>query len=88
MSKKSFGVIGVKNTKGELTGIITDGDLRRNINNNLINKKASDIMTRKPKLVSEKTLVGEALNLMNSKKMFLDLLKSQRLFLMEELSMI
>ena len=32
------------------------------------NKKASDIMTRKPKLVSEKTLVGEAINLMNAKK--------------------
>ena len=68
MSIKGFGCVGVINKSKKLVGIITDGDLRRNINNNLINKKASDIMTRKPKLVSEKTLVGEAINLMNSKK--------------------
>ena len=36
MSRKSFGVIGVKNNNGALVGIITDGDLRRNINKNFI----------------------------------------------------
>ena len=34
----------------------------------LINKKASEVMTKKPKVVKEDTLVGEALNLMNSIK--------------------
>ena len=34
----------------------------------LINKKASEVMTKNPKVVKEDTLVGEALNIMNSKK--------------------
>ena len=32
MTKKSFGHVGVKNKKNKLIGVITDGDLRRNIN--------------------------------------------------------
>ena len=68
MTKKSFGCVGVLNNSKSLIGIITDGDLRRNMNKNIINKKASEVMTKKPKVVKEDTLVGEALNLMNSTK--------------------
>ena len=68
MTKKSFGCVGVINNSKSLIGIITDGDLRRNMKNDLINKKASEVMTKKPKVVKEDTLVGEALNLMNSIK--------------------
>ena len=68
MTKKSFGCVGVLNNSKSLIGIITDGDLRRNMNKNLINKKASEVMTKKPKVAKEDTLVGEALNLMNSIK--------------------
>ena len=68
MTKKSFGCVGVINKKKCLVGIITDGDLRRNMNSKLIKKKSSEVMTLKPALVTEDTLVGEALNIMNSKK--------------------
>jgi len=68
MTKKSFGCIGVIDNKKKLIGIITDGDLRRNMNNNLFNLKASDIMTKKPTTGDKYMLVGETLNVMNIKK--------------------
>ena len=68
MTKKSFGCIGVINKKNLLIGIITDGDLRRNMNQNLINKTTSDLMTKNPTKVSQDLLVSEALNIMNTKK--------------------
>ena len=68
MTKKSFGCIGVLNSKKNLIGIITDGDLRRNMNNNLFKLKASDLMTKKPTTGNKNMLVGEALNVMNNKK--------------------
>ena len=67
MAKKSFGCVGVINKSNKLVGIITDGDLRRNMNQNMILKKASQVMTRKPTVVDEGTLVGEAINIMNEK---------------------
>ena len=48
MTKKSFGCIGVIDSKKKLIGIITDGDLRRSMNNNLFNLKASNLMTYRP----------------------------------------
>ena len=68
MTRKSFGCVGVTNKKNCLIGIITDGDLRRNMNNAIVNKKTKMIMTANPKFISSDTLVGEALNLMNKKK--------------------
>ena len=68
MTKKSFGCIGVIDSKKKLIGIITDGDLRRSMNNNLFNLKASNLMTKKPSTGDKDMLVGEALNIMNYKK--------------------
>jgi len=68
MTKKSFGCVGVINNYKKLIGIITDGDLRRNMNENLFNLKAVKLMTKKPSTGSRDMLVGEALNLMNKKK--------------------
>ena len=67
MTKKSFGCVGVINKSNILVGIITDGDLRRNMNQNIILKKASQVMTRKPTVVDAGTLVGEAINIMNER---------------------
>ena len=53
MTNKSFGCVGVINKDKKLVGIITDGDLRRNMNINLINKKASDLMTNKPTIANQ-----------------------------------
>ena len=68
MSKKSFGVVGVKNKKGALIGIITDGDLRRNINKNFIEFSAKEMMNRKPKLIDSNELMSNALKIMNKNK--------------------
>jgi arabinose-5-phosphate isomerase len=68
MTKKSFGNVGVKNKKNQLIGIITDGDLRRNIDKKLIELKAKKIMTFKPILINKNSLVIDALNTMNENK--------------------
>ena len=68
MTKKSFGCIGVINDKKQIVGIITDGDLRRQLNSKFFGKKASEIMTKNPTLANKNMLVGEAINLMNTKK--------------------
>ena len=68
MTNKSFGCVGVINKSNKLIGIITDGDLRRNMNLNLVNKSASEVMTKNPTIVEKKLLVGEAINIMNEKK--------------------
>ena len=67
MTKKSFGCIGVIN-KNNLIGIITDGDLRRNMDNEFLNKKAYEIMTKNPTIADKNLLVGEAINIMNENK--------------------
>ena len=68
MTSKSFGCLGVLDSKKKIIGIITDGDLRRKINAKFFEKRAKEIMTNKPTLANKNMLVGEALNLMNSKK--------------------
>ncbi len=65
MTSKSLGCVGVINRKEELIGIITDGDLRRNMNDHLLDKKAEEIMTISPIMVSDNILVSSALSLMN-----------------------
>ena len=67
MTSKGLGCVGVVCSKnGSLLGIITDGDLRRNMNNKLLNQKVTDVMTKKPKTLSPKTLILDALKKMNS----------------------
>ena len=68
MTQKSFGCIGVINYKKQIVGIITDGDLRRKLNSKFFEKKASEIMTKNPTVADKNMLVGEAINLMNTKK--------------------
>lgn len=68
MTEKSFGCTGIVDKKGMLTGIITDGDLRRHMSPDMLGKKASDIMTKKPMVISPRILAAEALNMLNEKK--------------------
>ena len=68
ITRKSFGHVGVINKSRKIIGIITDGDLRRAINNNLLDKKVNLIMKSSPFLIKEDKLCSEALKLMNSKK--------------------
>lgn len=66
MSQKGFGVLGVVDELNQLMGIITDGDLRRHVTSNLLEKTAGDIMTRGPKTVHPGTLSASILELLNS----------------------
>ncbi len=66
MSQKGFGVLGVVDELNQLMGIITDGDLRRHVTSNLLEKTAGDIMTRGPKTVHPGALSASILELLNS----------------------
>jgi arabinose-5-phosphate isomerase len=67
MSAKRLGVIGVTDENGYLVGVITDGDLRRNIERGL-DHEAGEFMTRDPKTVSPDDLVDDALVLFDEHK--------------------
>ncbi len=66
ITSKRLGITGVMDSKGMLTGSITDGDLRRAMEKGLdiLNKKASDIMTGNPKRIGTDALAAEALQKM------------------------
>lgn len=68
MTKKSFGCVGVINSENRLIGIITDGDLRRNMSENLLNKTAKEVMSLNPKIIQTDTFAQEAIRLMNTLK--------------------
>ena len=69
ISSKMYGATAVLD-KNIVVGIITDGDIRRvlNQNKNPMNLKVSEIMVKNPKFVSGDMLGSEALNLMNKSK--------------------
>jgi arabinose-5-phosphate isomerase len=67
MTAKGFGCIGILD-RGQLVGIITDGDLRRKMRPDLLERKVDEIMTRSPKTVRPDALATEALELLNSSK--------------------
>ncbi len=68
MTEKRFGCAGIIDSKGMLTGIITDGDLRRKMQNDLLQKPAQTIMTRNPMVATTNMLAAEALMILNDKK--------------------
>lgn len=65
LSHKQFGCVIVENEDGTLAGIITDGDLTRNVDRPMATLKVDDIMTRSPKTVSPNQLLGATLALLN-----------------------
>lgn len=65
MTSKGFGCVGVLDGQQELTGMITDGDLRRHVHNNLLAQKVQDVMTRNPRMIVTDMLAQEALARMN-----------------------
>ncbi|HTY46026.1 MAG TPA: KpsF/GutQ family sugar-phosphate isomerase [Patescibacteria group bacterium] len=56
--------------KGQLTGIFTDGDLRRHLESDpqLTRRRIKDVMTRNPTTVSVGTLAAEAMRILEQKK--------------------
>ena len=68
ITNKNFGCIGVLNQSKFLVGVITDGDLRRHIKDNMLQKKARDVMSKNPKVITENTYVSDALKIINDYK--------------------
>jgi arabinose-5-phosphate isomerase len=62
MSEKRLGLVGVTDEEGFLVGIITDGDLRRHMEEGL-DHVAREFMTPDPKTISKDALVDDALHL-------------------------
>jgi arabinose-5-phosphate isomerase len=67
ITAKGFGVAGVVDPRGHLTGIITDGDLRRHMRG-LLDLRARDVMTHNPLCVSPDDLGERAMAVMDSRK--------------------
>jgi len=67
MSRRGFGVVGAVDASGALVGIVTDGDLRRNMDG-LLGKRVAEVMTRQPRTIPTTALASEALGIMNAGK--------------------
>jgi arabinose-5-phosphate isomerase len=70
MSSKRLGMTCVVDRQGRLSGIVTDGDLRRHMTpgSNLLDKRAADVMTATPVTIARSVLAVEALRTMEEKK--------------------
>ncbi|HHJ64742.1 MAG TPA: KpsF/GutQ family sugar-phosphate isomerase [Aquifex aeolicus] len=70
MTSKGFGATAVVNEEGRLTGIITDGDLRRFVRRggDFDRSSARDVMTRNPKTAKPEEMAMEALRRMEEHK--------------------
>ncbi|MGN6469818.1 MAG: KpsF/GutQ family sugar-phosphate isomerase [Rhizobiaceae bacterium] len=66
ISRKGFGCVGIIDSGGTLLGIITDGDLRRHVEGDLLSMTVDQVMTREPKTVAPDTLAATALQIVNS----------------------
>ena len=67
MTGKGFGCVGVVDDDGMLVGIVTDGDLRRHMSQDLLAKPAVEVMTSNPQTIRPDALASEALRLMNAR---------------------
>ncbi|MFU0505418.1 KpsF/GutQ family sugar-phosphate isomerase [Pseudaminobacter sp. NGMCC 1.201702] len=65
LSKKRFGCVCVVDAAGKLAGIVTDGDLARNLDRNLGELAVEDVMTRSPKTVKPQMLASAAIAILN-----------------------
>jgi arabinose-5-phosphate isomerase len=70
ITSKGLGMSCVVDDSNHLMGIITDGDLRRHMANgtNVLSRRASEVMTRRPVTVAPNTLATEALHVLEQRK--------------------
>jgi len=64
ITSKRLGVTGVTDQRGDLIGVITDGDLRRGLQahgDGILSKRAEEIMTLKPRSIEKDALASQAL---------------------------
>ncbi len=66
MTTKGFGSLAVVNELHQMVGVVTDGDLRRHLDGNVLERAVEDIMTTNPKVISPEILVASALEMLNA----------------------
>ena len=67
MNQKNLGII-VITKKTFIEGLLTDGDLRRELNQQRVKQKLEKLMTKNPLVVNENMPASKALAIMNEKK--------------------
>ena len=69
MTKAKSGSVSVVDARGRLTGVFTDGDLRRRMadDGDILARKLSEVMTRHPVCVRDEALAVEALKIFNER---------------------
>lgn len=65
LSRKRFGCVGVIDGDGRLCGIVTEGDMARNLARDLSVLNVDDVMTREPKVIKETALATSAMALLD-----------------------
>lgn len=65
LSLRKFGCVGVTGPDGRLIGIVTDGDVARNLGRNLVDQPIDAIMTRNPKTIAPTALASSAMAILN-----------------------
>jgi arabinose-5-phosphate isomerase len=81
MTRKRLGLTTVTEEDGTLLGVISDGDLRRQMERHgyaLLDRKAGECMTREPALVGRRELATSALDLLESRKITALLVADER----------
>ncbi len=70
MSSKRLGMTCVLDAQGALHGVVTDGDLRRHMTpgSNLLDRRAADVMTKRPVTIGRTLLAVDALRLMEERR--------------------
>ncbi|MEM6490345.1 MAG: KpsF/GutQ family sugar-phosphate isomerase [Pseudomonadota bacterium] len=68
MTAKGLGCVGVRDTDGQLLGVVTDGDLRRHMDTNLLAQPVDAVMTADPHVAAPTDFAAEALRVMNKLK--------------------
>ena len=66
ITQKGFGCLGITDAQNRLVGIITDGDLRRNLDNGLLQRRVDEVMTPNPRCIAPDELVASAIEILNS----------------------
>ena len=80
ISHKGLGLTLVKNNKNKVTGIFTDGDLRRILNKkiNIEDVQFKNYITRKFQFIDEDLQIREAINKMNKNKIYSLVVKNKK----------
>jgi len=69
MTRCGFGITGVVDAGGALIGVISDGDLRRNMDG-LLERRAGQVCTRNPVTVAPETAAAEAVSVMHQRLVY------------------